>query len=64
MWIIHTLVDNKLVDHSDVVGALPVGTAPNYIFILNLTPDLNGLVWDNYKTRRETLCFMTWCDLY
>ena len=24
----HTLVGNKIVDHSDVVGALPVGTAP------------------------------------
>ena len=23
-----TLVGNKIVDHSDVVGALPVGTAP------------------------------------
>ena len=23
-----TLVDNKIVHHSDVVGALPVGTAP------------------------------------
>ena len=26
--ISRTLVDNKLVDHSDVVGASPVGTAP------------------------------------
>ena len=24
----HTLVGNKIVDHSDVVGASPVGTAP------------------------------------
>ena len=24
----HTLVDNKIVDHSDVVGASPVGAAP------------------------------------
>ena len=24
----HTLVGNNIVDHSDVVGALPVGTAP------------------------------------
>ena len=24
----HTLVSNKIVDHSDVVGASPVGTAP------------------------------------
>ena len=26
--ISRTLVDNKIVDHSDVFGALPVGTAP------------------------------------
>ena len=24
----HTLVGNKIVDHSDVVGAAPVGAAP------------------------------------
>ena len=24
----HTLVDNKIVDHSDVVGASPVGAGP------------------------------------
>ena len=27
--ISRTLVGNKIVDHSDVVGALPVGTAPS-----------------------------------
>ena len=27
--ISHTLVGNKIVDHSDVVGAPPVGAAPN-----------------------------------
>ena len=26
--IIHTLIGNKIVDHSDVVGASPVGAAP------------------------------------
>ena len=26
--ISHTLVDNKIIDHSDVVGASPVGAAP------------------------------------
>ena len=24
----HTLIGNKVIDYSDVVGALPVGTAP------------------------------------
>ena len=27
-WVTLLLVSNKIVDHSDVVGALPVGTAP------------------------------------
>ena len=26
--ISHTLVDNKIIDHSDVVRALPIGAAP------------------------------------
>ena len=26
--VMHTLVGNKIVDHSDVVGASPVGAAP------------------------------------
>ena len=30
----------------------------NYIFILNLTPSLNGLGKDNCKTRQETLMFL------
>ena len=47
-----TLVGNKIVDHSDVVGA------SNYIFILNLTPGLNGLGKENYKMRREA--FKSW----
>ena len=39
--MIHTFVGNKLVDHSDVVGAVP-RRCSNYIFILDLTPDFNG----------------------
>ena len=31
---IHTLVGNKIVDHSDVVGASPVGAAPTTSSIL------------------------------
>ena len=41
----HTLVGNKIVDHSDVVG---------YIFFLVLTPDFNFLGKDNCNTRWET----------
>ena len=51
--ISRTLVGNKLVDHSDVVGA-------SHVFILDLTYDFNGLDKDNCKTRRETF---NSCDL-
>ena len=33
--ISHTLVHNKIVDHLDVVGASPVGTAPTTFSFLN-----------------------------
>ena len=52
-----TLVGNTIVDHSDVVGASPVGAAPNYFFILDLTRGFNGLGKNNHKTRRETFKF-------
>ena len=55
-----TSVGNIMVDHSDVVGASPVGAAPtsNYIFILNLTPGINGLGKDKCKKRQETFKFL------
>ena len=39
-----TLVGNKIVDHSDVVGASPVACrrCSNYIFILDLTSGFKG----------------------
>ena len=55
--ISHTLIGNEIVDHSDVVGASPVGACFNYIFILDLTPGFIGLGKDNCKTRRETFKF-------
>ena len=48
-----TLVGNKLVGHSDVVGA----ACSNYIFILDLTPGFNGLGKKHCKTRRESFKF-------
>ena len=53
---------NKTVDHSDEVGASPVGAAPKYIFILNLTPGFNGLIQDNCKTRRDEKHFVLGLD--
>ena len=53
-YIRRTLVGNKIVDHSDVVGASPVGAAPTtFIFILDFTRGFNGLDRDNCETRRE-----------
>ena len=61
--ISRTLVGNKIVDNSDVVGAAPTSWSiacrrcSNYIFILNLTPGFNGLSEDNCKRIQETFKF-------
>ena len=55
--ISHTLVGNKIVDHSDVVGALPCRCCSNYIFVLDWTPGFNALGGDNLKMRRESFKF-------
>ena len=44
-----TVLGNKIVHHSDVVGASPV-----YILILDLTSGFNWLGTDNSKPWRET----------
>ena len=51
--ISHTLVGNKIVDHSDVVGVSPVGAA----FILDLIPGFNILHKDNCRMRQQTFKF-------
>ena len=57
-YISHTLVGNKFVDHSDVVGAAPVcRRCSNYIFILDLTPGFNGLGKDHCKRRQDIFKF-------
>ena len=53
----HTLVGNKIVHHSDVVGASPTGDAPTTSSFSTLTPGFNGLGKDNCQTRRETFKF-------
>ena len=52
-----TLVSNKIVDHTDVVGASPVGAAPTTSSFSTWTPGFIGLGKDNCKARRETLKF-------
>ena len=56
----HTLVDNKIVDHSDVVGASPVRAAPATSSFATYTPGFDGFGKDSCKMRRETFKF---CDL-
>ena len=47
----NTLVCNKIVYHSDVIGALPVGTAPTTFSFS--TPGFNRLRRNNCKMRRH-----------
>ena len=51
-----TLMGNKLVDHSNVVGASPVGLLQLHLHS-QLNTCFNELGKDNYKTRRETFKF-------
>ena len=61
MWC--TLVVNKIVDHSDVVGAVMTVDAPTTSTILLTTSGFNGLGEDNCKTRWETFKFGDWVHL-
>ena len=59
-----TLVCNKIVDNSDVVGAsIACRRCSKYIFILNLTPGFNGLSDDNCKRIQETFKFWDLVEL-
>ena len=60
----HTLVGNKIVDHSDVVGASPVGAAPTTSSFSAY--HLASLDWEKTSTRRDEkhLGFGIWCNLY
>ena len=49
--ISHTSVGNKIVDHSDVVGASPVGAAPTTSS--SLTQHLASMDWANKTARRD-----------
>ena len=55
---------NKIVDHSDVVGALPVGATPSvFLFWTKYLALMNR---EKATTRREEkrLGFEIWCGLY
>ena len=63
--ISRTLVGNKIVDNSDVVGAAPTGNAPTTSSFSNLTPGFNGLSEESCKRIQETFKFwnMVWLIL-
>ena len=62
--ISRTLVGNKIVDHSDVVGALPVGAAPTTSACL--TYHMASMNWAKTTARRDQkhLALGIRCDLY
>ena len=53
----HTFIGNEIVDHSDVVGASPVGAAPTTSSFSTKHIASMNLDKDNCKTRRETFKF-------
>ena len=59
-----TLVGNKIVDHSDVVGASPVGAAPTMSSFP--TKHMASMAWAETIVRwdEKHLSFGIWCDLY
>ena len=62
--ISRTLVGNKIVDSSDVVGASPVGAAPTTSSFS--TKHLASMDWAKTTARgyKQHLSFGIWCDLY
>ena len=62
--ISRTLVGNKVVDHSDVVGASPVGAAPTTSSFS--TEHMASLDWAKTTARwdEKHLSFAIWRDLY
>ena len=63
-YIRHSLVGNKIVDHSDVVGATPAGAAPTTSSFS--TEHLASIDFENTTARRDEkhLSLGIWCALY
>ena len=57
------LVGNKIVDHSDVVGASLVGAAPTTYSILTYTW-LQLIAQRQLQNETKNICFGIWCVLY
>ena len=62
--ISRTLVGNLIVDHSNVVGASPVGVATTTTSFS--TEHLASMDWTNTTASQDEkrLCFGIWCVLY
>ena len=62
--ISRTLVGNKIVDNSDVIGASPIGSAPTTSSFS--TKHLASMDWAKTTAREDKkyLSFGIWCDLY
>ena len=58
-YIRRTLIGNKIVDHSDLIGVAPIGA-------LHLHLDMVSLDWAKSPGRRDVkhLSFGIWCALY
>ena len=59
-----TLVSNKIVEHSDVVGASPVGAAPTTSSFW--TWHMASVDWTKITAKQDEnySSFVIWCDLY
>ena len=62
--ISRTLVGNKLVDHSDVVGASPVGAAPTTPSFSTYCLASMDLAKITARRDENHLNFVIWCGLY
>ena len=60
--ISRTLLGNEMVDHSDEIGASPVGAALTTSSFL--AEHLAAMIWANTTARRDEkhLSFLIWCD--
>ena len=59
-----TLVGNKIVDYSDVIGASPVGAAPTTSSFSTEHLSSMDFVKTTVRGYKKHLNFGIWCDLY
>ena len=59
-----TLVDNKIVDHSDLVRTLPVSAAPTTSSCSTKQLALVDSTKTTARQGKKHLSFVIWCDLY